>query len=82
MTLKRHSDPLLLTLLKRYDPAFGDKVQVDTHATVDIQAHRALIQLPTTDLEVLKKYIDAAEMPVIDVHVEEEEDDDVDSGSD
>jgi len=82
VALKKRSDTMLLTLLKRYDDAFQDKIHTETTHTIDLQASRALTQISTEDLQVLQRYIDAPQLPdpdIIDVEVKEE---DVDSGSD
>jgi hypothetical protein len=63
ITVKRYSDSLLTTLLKRYDPAFRERTGVDLTASVDggltkDAAVKALGALTEEELAVLTKLVD------------------------
>lgn len=68
VAVRKYSDGLLQTLLKRYDPAFRERTGVDLTASVEggltqDAAVKALGQLSDEELAVLTKLVDSADGP-------------------
>jgi hypothetical protein len=68
VAVRKYSDGLLTTLLKRYDPAFRERTGVDLTASIEggltqDAAAKALGELSAEELAVLTKLIDGAESP-------------------
>lgn len=66
VVIRKFSDGLLTTLLKRYDPAFRERMGVDMTASIDggltqDAAIKALGQLSAEELATLSKLLDVAE---------------------
>lgn len=66
VAVRKYSDGLLTTLLKRYDPAFRERTGVDLTASIEggltqDAAAKALGKLSADELAVLTKLIDGAE---------------------
>jgi hypothetical protein len=68
VVVRKYSDGLLTTLLKRYDPAFRERQGIDLSASVEggltqDAAVKALGQLSVEELAVLNKLVDSADGP-------------------
>jgi hypothetical protein len=66
VTVRKYSDHLLTTMLKRYDPAFRERIGVDTTAAIEggltqDAAMAALSKLSAEELAVLNKLLDVSE---------------------
>ena len=75
VTIKRYSDPLLLTLLKRYDSNFNDRVRIDQtniNGTIELTPH-VLSQMSDEELHTIKKFVDlqeSEELPLLEAEAE------------
>ena len=67
LTVKKYSEGLLVALLKRYDPAFGDKVQIDQTTKIDgamvDTSPQVLARMSDSEIETLRKLLDLQTPP-------------------